>query len=88
MPLASFKGAPVNEEWFLEQLPPIESGRNHTVLFELPIEYDTEKPPTPKDGDKKWDSKHVKLPCATQNECKSTASVSCFLCKETDKHQF
>lgn len=71
----SFKGVPFNGEWLLKRLPPIRNDYNHTVLFELPIGNDPKEPPKPQVGETKWNSKYVKLPCATENEY-SVASVS------------
>lgn len=80
----SFKRKPLDEEWFLKQLPPIENCREHCVLFELPIGDNVNKPPKPKVDDKKWDSYHAKLPCAIENEYKIKASVSCYEHERTE----
>lgn len=55
-------------EWELSHLPPIVNRRNHIVLFELPIDLNATEPPKPHDGQMKWDSLHVRLPCSPQNE--------------------
>lgn len=55
-------------EWELSHLPPIVNRRHHTVLFELPIDANGTEPPKPHDGQMKWDSLHVRLPCSPQNE--------------------
>lgn len=69
-----WRGTPMEEiyrglsEWELSHLPPILNRRNHTVLFELPIDVNSTRPPKPHDGQMKWDSLHVRLPCSPQNE--------------------
>lgn len=77
----SFKGVPLeqiyrgSEHYHLNHLPPIQNKRDHTVLFQLPIANGSTSPPKPHFGDIKWDSHHVKLPCATQNEYKTESLV-------------
>lgn len=76
------KGVPLNEvyrgfgHWDLEHLPPIVNKRDHIVLFQLPVNKDSKEPPKPHISDTKWDSNHVRLPCATQNEYKTESTVS------------
>lgn len=55
-------------EYELAQLPPIVNKRDHIVLFQLPIDTNSTEPPQPHIGILKWDSNHVRLPYATQNE--------------------
>lgn len=54
--------------WELHHLPPIVNKRDHAVLFQLPIDLNSATPPTPHRSEAKWDSSHVRLPCASQNE--------------------
>lgn len=54
--------------WELPHLPPIVNRHNHTVLFQLPIDPSSAAPPEPHRSELKWDSNHVRLPCAPQNE--------------------
>lgn len=54
--------------WELNHLPPIVNRRDHAVLFELPVNLNSTEPPKPHRGQPKWDSLHVRLPCAPQNE--------------------
>lgn len=61
--------------WHLDHFPPISDKRNHTILFQYPILNDQSQPPEPRTGEKKWDTNHVRLPCATQNELKVEKSV-------------
>lgn len=69
-----FKGNSMDEiyrglnPWELPQLPPIVNKRDHSVLFQLPIHLNSTEPPQPHRSDAKWDSNHVRLPCAIQNE--------------------
>lgn len=69
-----WRGTPMEQiyrgfsEWELSHLPPIVNRRNHTVLFELPVDVNAMEPPKPHDGQMKWDSLHVRLPCSPQNE--------------------
>lgn len=65
-------------EWELSHLPPISNRRYHTVLFELPIDVNSTKPPQPHEGQMKWDSLHVRLPCSPQNEYIVTDEVCTF----------
>lgn len=80
----NFKGVPLDQiyrgfdRWHLDHLPPIANKRDHTVLFQLPISNDDSAPPRPHIGEKKWDSNHVRLPCAAQNEYKTESSVGWF----------
>lgn len=83
----NFKGVPFEQiyrgfdRWQLDHLPPIANKRDHTVLFQLPLSSDNSEPPAPHIGEKKWDSNHVRLPCAAQNEYKTESSVNCgFAC--------
>lgn len=52
----------------LNHLPAIVNRRDHAVMFELPINVESTVPPRPHVGPPKWDSVHVRLPCAVQNE--------------------
>lgn len=54
--------------WELPHLPPIINKHNHAVLFQLPIDRSSTAPPEPHRSELKWDSNHVRLPCAQQNE--------------------
>lgn len=82
----NFKGVSLKKiyrgpnEWHLNHFPAIENRRSHAVLFELPLEKDSKTPPKPHEGEMKWDSSHVKLPCASQNDYKTESGVriSCF----------
>lgn len=77
----SFKGVPFddiyrgNDAWHLNHLPPIVNKRDHIVLYQLPIEPNSTQPPKPYPGEHKWDSHHVRLPCALQNEYRTESSV-------------
>lgn len=90
----NFKGVPLEQiyrgfdRWHLDHLPPIVNKRDHSVLFQLPISNDnTAPPPKPHIGEKKWDSNHVRLPCASQNEYKTESSVGwCFIEKKIDQN--
>lgn len=62
--------------WELSQLPPIINKRDHAVLFQLPINLNSNEPPEPHRGEVKWDSNHVRLPCASQNEYLLTDEVN------------
>lgn len=79
-----WRGTPMEEiyrglsEWELSHLPPILNRRNHTVLFELPIDLNSTIPPKPHAGHMKWDSLHVRLPCSPQNEYIVTDEVCTF----------
>lgn len=79
--MSGFKGVPMNKvyrggaQWDSSHLPPIQNQRNHFVLFHLPIAHDSKLPPTPQRGEMKWDSHHVRLPCATQNDYKTESAV-------------
>lgn len=82
MSTQNFKGVSMDkiyrnfDPWDLDHLPPVENTRNHTVLFQLPIsKVQPLEPPTPHIGKGKWDSNHVRLPCASQNEYKTESSV-------------
>lgn len=55
--------------WELDHLPPIVNKHDHCVLIELPIDENSSEPPKPHRSELKWDSDHVRLPCAIQNEC-------------------
>lgn len=61
--------------WELTHLPPIVNKRDHAVLFQLPIDLNATEPPQPHRSDAKWDSNHVRLPCALQNEYLITNEV-------------
>lgn len=79
-----WRGTPFEEiyrglsEWELSHLPPIMNRRNHTVLFELPIDVNSTIPPKPHGGQMKWDSLHVRMPCSPQNEYIVTDEVRTF----------
>lgn len=60
----------------LQHLPPIEHNEKHKVLFELPINSSEDQPPKPHAGKTKWDSNHVRLPCAAQNTINIDGEVS------------
>lgn len=55
-------------QWELPHLPPIVNKRDHAVLFKLPLDSNSTAPPEPHRSALKWDSNHVRLPCAPQNE--------------------
>lgn len=63
------------DRWHLNHLPPIANERNHTILFEYPFSNDQSQPPKPSIAEQKWDSNHVQLPSASQNELKFNNSV-------------
>lgn len=67
------------DQWSLASLPPIINSHSHTVLYQLPIDLKSTNPPKPHVGPIKWDSSHVRLPCAEQNEYVFSDEVS-FLC--------
>lgn len=64
------------DKWQFDHLPPISNNRDHIVLYQLPIEVNSSQPPEPHSGKTKWDSNHVRLPCALQNEYKDEGSES------------
>lgn len=76
------KGTPIEDVyriggmWGLDHLPPIVNKRDHSVLFELPLDENSSEPPKPHYGEPKWDSCHVRLPNASQNEYKTESGVS------------
>ncbi|XP_031627780.1 poly(ADP-ribose) glycohydrolase isoform X2 [Contarinia nasturtii] len=82
MSSVSYKGVPFKtvyrnfNEWDLDHLPEIVHRRDHSVLFKLPITTRSVQPPKPfiESGGPKWDSNHVKLPCAPQNEYKTESA--------------
>ncbi|EDV45739.2 poly(ADP-ribose) glycohydrolase [Drosophila erecta] len=49
----------------LENLPPVTAGNLHRVMYQLPIR---ETPPRPYQLPGKWDSEHVRLPCAPESK--------------------
>nr|AAC28734.1 poly(ADP-ribose) glycohydrolase [Drosophila melanogaster] len=49
----------------LENLPPVTAGNLHRVMYQLPIR---ETPPRPYKSPGKWDSEHVRLPCAPESK--------------------
>ncbi|XP_016942495.2 poly(ADP-ribose) glycohydrolase [Drosophila suzukii] len=49
----------------LENLPPVSAGNHHRVLYQLPIR---DTPPRPHKSPGKWDSEHVRLPCAPESK--------------------
>lgn len=60
----------------LPTFAPIECSEAHKVLFELPITTSQDDPPKPHIGKTKWDSDHVRLPCAKQNTLTIDGEVS------------
>ncbi|KAH8291569.1 hypothetical protein KR018_000850, partial [Drosophila ironensis] len=52
----------------LEHLPPVAAGGAHRVLYELPIREKENCPPRPYRAPGKWDSEHVRLPCAPESK--------------------
>lgn len=60
----------------LPTFAPIEYSDEHKVLFELPITENKDDPPKPHIGKTKWDSDHVRLPCAKQNTLTIDGEVS------------
>ncbi|XP_017055066.1 poly(ADP-ribose) glycohydrolase [Drosophila ficusphila] len=48
-----------------EHLPPVAAGPLHWVMYELPVR---ESPPRPHKSPGKWDSEHVRLPCAPESK--------------------
>lgn len=89
-----YRGVPLKtvyrnlSEWELDHLPPIINKRDHIVLFQFPIKTDPTQPPEPhiESGGLKWDSHHVKFPCATQNEYKTESAVNIFRIDVKIKH--
>ncbi|XP_016993582.2 poly(ADP-ribose) glycohydrolase [Drosophila takahashii] len=49
----------------LETLPAVAAGNLHRVMYQLPIR---ETPPRPHKSPGKWDSEHVRLPCAPESK--------------------
>lgn len=66
------------DRWHLNHLPPIANQRNHKILFQYPISNDESQPPKPSIGKKKWDSNHVRLPCAMENDFSADNAVRYF----------
>ncbi|KAH8234568.1 hypothetical protein KR038_002970 [Drosophila bunnanda] len=62
---AIHRGRPVFE---LEHLGPVGSSNVHRVLYQTPIKESTEQPPRPHKAPGKWDSEHVRLPCAPESK--------------------
>lgn len=60
----------------LHNLPSIHCSDTHKVLFELPISTNDDEPPKPHIGKSRWDSDHVRLPCAKQNTITVDGEVS------------
>lgn len=83
----SDKDVPLEEEvygtspkWDLDHLPPITNDDDHIVLYEFPINTSITQPPKPffGNGEPKWDTDHVKLPCSTHNEFEIRRTVNIF----------
>ncbi|XP_017112375.1 poly(ADP-ribose) glycohydrolase [Drosophila elegans] len=49
----------------LEHLPAVTAGNLHRVMYQLPIR---DTPPRPHKSPGKWDSEHVRLPCAPESK--------------------
>lgn len=77
-----WRGNPIEDiylglgQFELKTLPSIVCSDTHAVLFELPIEVSDDQPPKPHIGKTKWDSSHVRLPCAAQSTIKIDGEVS------------
>ncbi|XP_016952039.1 poly(ADP-ribose) glycohydrolase [Drosophila biarmipes] len=67
----SWRGVPMEaihrhlQPFDLENLPPVSAGNHHRVLYQLPIR---DTPPRPHKSPGKWDSEHVRLPCAPESK--------------------
>ncbi|KAH8367284.1 hypothetical protein KR200_007754 [Drosophila serrata] len=62
---AIHRGRPVFE---LEHLSPVAASNMHRVLYKTPIKESPEQPPRPHKAPGKWDSEHVRLPCAPESK--------------------
>lgn len=62
----------------LRNFPHISAGPNHKVLFKLPADENSTESLEPEIGELKWDSHHVKLPCAEQSEASIHGEVMLF----------
>lgn len=86
----TFKGVPMEEIYHgrdpfdLDHLPPVANERNHIVLYKLPITDNSTRPPEPYKGEIKWDSNHVRMPHAPQNEYITESAV---IQKKKRKHE-
>ncbi|KAH8409185.1 hypothetical protein KR009_010148, partial [Drosophila setifemur] len=52
----------------LEHLGPVSPNNYHRVLYEIPIRESSDQPPRPHTAPGKWDSDHVRLPCAPESK--------------------
>ncbi|XP_017086402.1 poly(ADP-ribose) glycohydrolase [Drosophila eugracilis] len=67
----SWRGVPMEaihrnlDPYELDNLPDVTAGNNHRVMYQLPIR---DTPPRPHKAPGKWDSEHVRLPCAPESK--------------------
>ncbi|KAH8273412.1 hypothetical protein KR026_003779 [Drosophila bipectinata] len=52
----------------LEHLGPVTPSNHHRVLYQTPIREPPDQPPRPHKAPGKWDSEHVRLPCAPESK--------------------
>ncbi|KAH8235571.1 hypothetical protein KR032_002670, partial [Drosophila birchii] len=70
----SWRGVPIEDIhrgrrlFELEHLGPVAASNMHRVLYQTPIKESPEQPPRPHKAPGKWDSEHVRLPCAPESK--------------------
>lgn len=70
----SWRGVPIEaihrgrQLFELEHLGPVTPGNLHRVLYQTPVKESPEQPPRPHKAPSKWDSEHVRLPCAPESK--------------------
>ncbi|KAH8280646.1 hypothetical protein KR054_003406 [Drosophila jambulina] len=73
-PEKSWRGVPIEaihrgrRLFELEHLSPVAASNLHRVLYQNPIKEPPEHPPRPHKAPGKWDSEHVRLPCAPESK--------------------
>ncbi|KAH8326794.1 hypothetical protein KR059_006693 [Drosophila kikkawai] len=73
-PEKSWRGVPIEaihrgrHVFELEHLGPVTSSNVHRVLYQIPVKESPQQPPRPHKAPGKWDSEHVRLPCAPESK--------------------